>query len=204
VSETATYSGRLSLQTAGDLCVASGVLGVVAGVLTLVYPKEVDKDVWSYPFGFKVGVAMGVVLAIVHLMTLAGVRGLQLTRRGRGGAAERLGLAVVLAGFLMLTVCEVIGGLIGRSDIEDTGVLVVGSAFGVASLLVAGGSIAAAVVMRRGRRSEAARWLLASAIVMIVVVTPANVSGDLVLRMVALMLWSSCFVPLGLAVRMLT
>jgi hypothetical protein len=137
------------------------------------------------------------------LGVLAGVRGLQLTRGGHGGATARVGLAIAVAGFAMLAVCEVVGGLVGRADTEDTSAVLVGSAFGIASLLVAGGSITAAVAMRRGPQSPAGGWLLASAVVMIVLVTPANVSGDLVLRMVALMLWSACFVPLGLAVRRL-
>ena len=57
--------------------------------------------------------------------------------------------------------------------------------------------------MRGGRAAAAAPWLFTSGIAMIVVVTPANISGNQTFRMVALMLWSLCFVGLGLAVRRL-
>ncbi|MGI8653488.1 MAG: hypothetical protein ACR2I7_11910, partial [Geodermatophilaceae bacterium] len=45
------------------------------------------------------------------------------------------------------------------------------------------------------------RWMvLASGVVMILLVTPAIISGDLVLRMLALTLWSLTFIPLGRAI----
>ena len=39
--------------------------------------------------------------------------------------------------------------------------------------------------------------VLASGAVIIVLVTPANISGDLVVRTLALILWSLTFIPLG-------
>jgi hypothetical protein len=188
----------------GLLCAASGALGVVVSVVTLAYPADVEDRYWSYPFGFTAGLLVGVVLAIVHLMTLAGVRGLQLTRADRRSVAERGGLGVVMFGFLLLATLEVAGGLIGRAEIDDVRAVVVSGAFGITSLLIAGGSLAVAFALRRGRESDAVRWLLASAAAMIVLVIPANVSGDLLFRMVTLMVWSLCFVPFGLAVRHLS
>ena len=41
-------------------------------------------------------------------------------------------------------------------------------------------------------------WMvLASGAVIILLVTPANISGDLVVRTLALILWSLTFIPLG-------
>jgi hypothetical protein len=186
----------------GDVCCASGVLGVLAGVVTLTYPAVVPDDRWSYPFGFTAGLTMAIGLAVTHLMTGLGVRGLQLLREGRGSRAEVAGLAVALAGFVLLAICEIAGGVIGNAGVDDARAMVVDTAFGVASLLTAAGSGVAAAGVRRGG-SAAARWLLASAVVMVLLVTPANISGNEVLRMVALILWSLCFVPLGAAVRRL-
>jgi hypothetical protein len=39
--------------------------------------------------------------------------------------------------------------------------------------------------------------LLASGLIMLVLVTPANISSDLGLRVAAVMLWSLTFIPLG-------
>jgi hypothetical protein len=186
----------------GDVCCASGVLGLLAGVVTLAYPAAVPDDRWSHPFGFDVGLAMGIGLAVTHLMTGLGVRGLQLVRAGLGSRAEGAGLAVALTGFTLLAVCELAGGAIGKAGVDETRATVVDTAFAVASLLTAVGSVVAVPGVRRGG-SAAARWLLASALVMMLLVTPANISGNEVLRMLSLMLWSLCFVPLGAAVRRL-
>ena len=61
-----------------------------------------------------------------------------------------------------------------------------------------GGLVAGAVIVRTHRWTGAGAWMvLASGAVMLVLVTPANVSGNLVFRTVALILWSLTFVPLG-------
>ncbi len=194
---------RPQLQAMGTACVVSGGLGLVAGVVTLAYPAAVPEEQWSYPFTFAVGLAMGVGLAITHVLTLLGVRALQLTVADEGRRAAQAGLWVALTGFALLAGCELASGLIGRAALEDAGAQGLSSAFGVASLMTAMGSIIAGAVIRRGRAAAAAPWLLASGIAMIVLVTPANISGNPTFRMVALMLWSLCFVGLGLAVRRL-
>jgi hypothetical protein len=83
---------------------------------------------------------------------------------------------------------------------------VVGAMFGVALLLVAFGSIAAGISIVRSQRAVAVDahghatigWLvLASGVALIVLVTPANISGDLVFRMVALTAWSALFIGFG-------
>jgi hypothetical protein len=194
---------RPAVSVMGGLCRASGVLGVLAGAVTLAYPAAVTQDRWSYPFGYSAGLLMGIGLAATHVMTGLGVRGLMLIRAGVGAATERVALAASTTGFLLLAICEIAGGLIGRAATEDARAVIVDSAFGVASMLTAAGAVVAAAGLRRAPEPGAAHWLLASAVVMTLLVTPANMSGNEVARMVTLIVWSLCFVPLGSSVRRL-
>jgi hypothetical protein len=54
------------------------------------------------------------------------------------------------------------------------------------------------VIVRAGVWRGVGRWMvLASGLVLVLLVTPANISGNPVFRMVALALWSATFIPLG-------
>jgi hypothetical protein len=189
----------------GLACAASGVLGVALGGITLGWTPAVDDKVWSYPFPYGAGLAIGVVLTITHALTFGGfvaVRSLTESIVGRiaGYAA--------LAGFALLAVSETVGGLIGRQATDSAAASVVSGMFGIASLLVAVGCIVAGGAIVRMQRvthvgaggpstRALGRLVLASGLVLLVVVTPANVSGDLTFRMASLMAWSALFVPLG-------
>lgn len=177
--------------TPGLICAASGALGIALGALTLAWPRAVSDDVWSYPFSFATGVAIGVILAVVHLMTLAGyvwVRTLP-TRRIVTAA-----LCTAACGFVLLAGAEIAGGVIGRQRSESSAASAVDAAFGISSLLVAAGSIALGVVLVR---ATAGRLIGLSGIVLLAAVTPANFTDSLGLQMSALMVWSACFVALG-------
>jgi hypothetical protein len=161
--------------------------------------------VWSYPFSFGVGLAVGFVLAAVHLMTLGGYVAVRWLSRTRAGGA---GAYVAMAGCALLAVSETAGGVIGRDQTSSSAADVVSAMFGVASLLVAVGSIVTGAAVVRRQRATATPldegnlagigWLvLASGVTLLVVVTPANFSGDLVFRMVSLMAWSAIFVGVG-------
>ena len=191
------------LQGSGTACVASGLLGLAVGVFTLSYPEAVADDVWSYPFPYGVGLALGLVLAATHLLTLAGFDGARVAQDRQSGQGVGLALWLALAGFALLAACEVASGFIGNK-LTDSGVAtIVGSAFGVASLLIAVGSVWSGVALLRRRAwSPSGAWAMtASGVVMILLVTPANISGNLDLRTLALMVWSAWFIPLGLSVR---
>ena len=192
----------VSLRQWGLACAASGVLGVAVGVLTIAYPAAVGDDRWSYPFPFALGLIVGLLLAVIHVLTLAGFAG---TRAAHAPAATRgatTALTIAIVGYGLLAVCEVASGFIGRSDIESTTAGIVGSGFGLASLLIAVGSVWAGVLLLRLQPTfrMGSRAILASGLIMIFLVTPANISGDLTARTLALILWSICFIPLGMDV----
>jgi hypothetical protein len=194
-----TSTARLPLQRLGTACLASGVLGVIIGALTLAYPADVPDDQWSYPFPVGVGVVLGVVLGVTHLLTLAGYVGVLAVDPHAGRRAAVAALWVAIAGLAGLAVCEVASGAIGGESTDSTAANVLGSLFGLTSLLIGVGSIVAGVaVVRAGRWTGMARWaLLASGLILVVLVTPANISGNRYLIYPALMLWSLTFVPLG-------
>ncbi len=57
---------------------------------------------------------------------------------------------------------------------------------------------AGVVIVREKVWTGLGAWMvLASGAVIILLVTPANISGDLVVRTLALILWSLTFIPLG-------
>lgn len=98
-----------------------------------------------------------------------------------------------------MSIAELLSGAIGARDVDSVSATWVGTVFGVASLMTAlGGLVAGAVIVRTHRWTGTGAWMvLASGAVMLVLVTPANVTGNLVFRTVALILWSLTFVPLG-------
>lgn len=186
----------------GLACTVSGVLGVLAGGLNLAYPPAVPEDQWSYPFPASVQWALSIILAVTHALTLAGFLGLLVADPHRRNRAAVIGIWIAAVGYAGLTICEVLSGAIGAESNSSSLAVNVGSAFGVASLLTAFGSVIAGVVIVRTRAWHGlGRWMvLSSGVIMVVLVTPANISGDLVFRTVALTLWSLTFIPLGRAI----
>ncbi len=75
-------------------------------------------------------------------------------------------------------------------------------AFGITSLVFAVGAIVGGLAIVRADVWQGP-WtgvVLATGVVIIVLVTPANISGSLLFRQSALLIWSSLFIPLGVDV----
>lgn len=191
-------------RAAGLGCALSGIAGVVIGGITIFavsHPAAVPSDQWSYPFDVSTQWALGVALAVTHLLTLAGFVGvLAAGPQGRSRAATA-GLWAAVVGYAVLAVAEVLSGGIGSVTNDSPSADAVSNVFAVASLLVSVGSIVAGVVIVRrcGWRDVGWSMVLWSGVALVVLVTPANIVGDPVLRMVALMVWSLTFLPLGRA-----
>jgi hypothetical protein len=195
---TATVSDS-RLRIYGAACAASGVMGVIAGLVTLLYDPAVPSDQWSYPFSTTTQWLVSIGLAITHALTALGFLGVLRARPYGEHRAAAATLRIAVAGFVLLSIAEVLSGAIGARDLDSTSATWVGTVFGVASLMTAvGGLVAGAVIVRTRRWTGTSAWMvLASGVVMLVLVTPANVSGDQVFRTIALVLWSLTFVPLG-------
>jgi hypothetical protein len=201
VSDTLTSGSSTSsrLSTYGAAAVASGVLGIVVGLVTIAWPHDVSVDQWSYPFPVGMQWVVSLVLVMAHLLSGAGFVGVLAANPYRSRRAARVALQVVVAGFVLLALAEFLSGAIGGSDVDSTAAIWVGTLFGIASLMTALGSIWAGVVIVREKvwTGLGAWMVLASGGVIILLVTPANISGDLVVRTLALILWSLTFIPLG-------
>jgi hypothetical protein len=199
-SVSGTTTSRLPAY--GAACVASGVLGLVAGAVTLLYDPAVPSDQWSYPFSTSVQWVVSVGLALTHVLSALGFAGVLLARPHGDSRAASVTLRIAVVGFWLLALAELLSGAIGGEDVDSSAAPWVGTLFGVASLLTAlGGVVAGIVIVRAGRWRGPGAWMvLASGVVMIVLVTPANIAGDLVLRTLALIVWSLTFIPLGRSV----
>ena len=187
------------LRTYGAACAASGVLGVVAGLITVLYDPAVPSDQWSYPFTTTTQWAVSVGLAITHVLTAVGFIGVLRARPYGESRAAGVTLCIAVAGFVLLSIAELLSGAIGGRDLDSTSATWVSTVFGVASLMTAvGGLVSGAVIVRTHRWAGIGAWMvLASGAVMLLLVTPANISGDLGFRTAALILWSLTFVALG-------
>jgi hypothetical protein len=199
-TSTATESfSKSRLSTYGAACIASGVLGVIAGLVTLLYDPVVSTDQWSYPFSTTMQWIVCVGLAVTHALTAWGFVGVILARAYGESRAAAVTLRIAVAGFVVLTIAELLSGAIGGEDLDSTSAGWVGTVFGLGSLMTAiGGLVAGTVIVRTRRWTGVGAWMvLASGAVMVLLVIPAIMSGDVVLRTTALMLWSLTFVPLG-------
>ncbi|MCW2759220.1 MAG: hypothetical protein JWO46_2966 [Nocardioidaceae bacterium] len=197
-----TLSSSLRLGPLGAACTASGVLGVATALATVLWSPAVPDTQWSYPFPLGVQWVVSLVLAVTHLLTAAGFLGVLAARPYGASHAASVALRVAVVGLVLLSVAEILSGAIGRSDVDSSAAGVVGSVFGVASLLNALGAVVAGVVIvRAGRWQGLGAWMvLASGLVLILLVTPANLAGSETFRTIALTLWSLTFIPLGLSV----
>jgi hypothetical protein len=200
-SQTSTTPGTASdrLPAYGAACALSGVLGLVAGVVTLLYDPAVSNDQWSYPFSTSAQWVLSIGLAITHVLSALGFAGVLLARPYGGSRAAAVTLRIAVAGFGLLAVAEVLSGAIGGEDVDSSAAGWVGTVFGVASLMTAlGGLVAGTVIVRAGQWNGLGAWMvLASGIAMVFLVTPANIDGDESLRTAALVIWSLTLIPLG-------
>jgi hypothetical protein len=187
------------LRNYGAACVTSGVMGVIAGLVTLMYDPVVSVDQWSYPFSTATQWVVSIGLAVTHALTALGFLGVLIARPYGDHRAAAVTLRIAVAGFVLLSIAEVLSGAIGARDLDSTSAMWVGTVFGLASLMTAlGGLVAGTVIVRTGRWTGVGAWMvLASGALMLLLVTPANVMGDQVFRTIALIVWSLTFVPLG-------
>lgn len=188
------------LRPLGRVCTASGLIGIAVAVLTAVYPAAVPSTQWSFPFSAAVQWPVGLVLALTHVLTVAGFLGVLAIDPHRGSRVATAGLRVAVVGLAVLAGCELASAAIGGQSNTSGAAEALSAAFGVSSLLVAAGSIAAGVVIARQRWGGPARWALLASGIILVLVTPAQIIGDLDVTMVALGLWSLALVLLGRAI----
>ncbi|HEX6198584.1 MAG TPA: hypothetical protein VFZ37_21955 [Jiangellaceae bacterium] len=201
-SATTRAQAPADVRRLGLACATSGVLMLGVSAFTAFPPDGVPDDQWSYPQTPSQLLAISFVLAIAHVLSAAGFLGAKRLGVAGEGRAWQLGFAGATAGLIALAFCELLSGLIAEQPLDSDEAAIVGTLFGVSSLLFAAGAITAGIgILRANRWSGWERWLvLATGVVIVVLVTPANATGALMFRWVALALWSVLFIPLGLQV----
>lgn len=135
---------------------------VVGGLLTAIFAAislsaqastSVSDELWSYPWSGGTFVVIALLYSILHVLVIVGLLGLRRSGMAGPGRAAAVGLAVAAAGTALLLVGELASIPIRDHNVDDTSSVVVGSAFGLGSLLSAIGLILA------GRATlQAGRW----------------------------------------------
>jgi hypothetical protein len=186
----------------GLACAASGVLMVLLAIPIGMHIGDAPENQWSYPQSAGVFLVEAVLLAVAHLLSAAGFVGaLRLDAEG-GSVAGRAGLWAAVAGLVGLSAAEIASGLIGE-ETDDSGIATaVSTAFGLTSLIFAVGAIVGGIAIVRADVWQGPwKWVvLATGVAIIVLVTPGNISGSLLFRQTALLIWSALFIPLGVDV----
>lgn len=185
---------------AGDLTLAAGVLGAVAGVALAVWPREVAPDQFSYPLGTASFVAFQLFFAVHHLGLLVGILALGSLNRM---VATRAGIGLAAAGMLALIAMEAAVAFLGLgiTATSERG-QVLGALYGVASLMIGVGLIVAGVGLARQRVFDGIwRYLpLALGVWVFVPMVPA-LFAPMVWGRLAIVRWMVLFAVLGMQLR---
>lgn len=177
--------------------IASGVLGSGVGLATLAFlGSSVPEGVWNHPVPGAVHVAFAALLVVVHLLSAHGFLGLSRVEGATRGV--RVAALVGAGSQLLLSACEVASGTLAGVAMTSGAATAVGSGFGVASVVYAVATLIGGVALAQRRLLPGANWsVAASGAILLLLVTPANIAGATVLRIVALTLWSLVFVWMG-------
>jgi hypothetical protein len=179
----------------------AGVIGTVGGALTagfgllvvaVVRPaSDVPDDRWSAPWSSTALVPVSIVYAALHLLVLVGVLGVARSGVAGTGRATRTGTAVATAGLVAFAVAELASIPVRDRRLDDTGAVVVGTLFGVATVLTAVGMLVLGVATVRAHRWHGWRravplatgvWLL---VLSVLAMTPALAAGVTVYGLLA-------------------
>lgn len=188
---------------AGTLTLAAGLLGVASGVALAAWPREVAPEQFSYPLGSTSHVAFQLFFTVHHLGLLAGILALGWLAGPSATRATRIGLAVAAAGMVGLTVMEAVVARAGLGiTVDSERGQVLGSLYGVASLMIGLGLVVAGVgLARRPVLAGRARWLpLALGVWVFVPMLPA-LFAPMVWGRAAIIGWMLLFTALGLELR---
>ncbi|WP_299305388.1 hypothetical protein [uncultured Brachybacterium sp.] len=188
---------------AGDLTLAAGVLGAVAGVALAVWPREVAPDQFSYPLGTASFVAFQLFFAVHHLGLLVGILALGSLNRMVATRATRAGIGLAAAGMVALIAMEAAVAFLGLgiTATSERG-QVLGALYGVASLMIGVGLIVAGVGLARQRVFDGIwRYLpLALGVWVFVPMVPA-LFAPMVWGRLAIVRWMVLFAVLGMQLR---
>ncbi len=183
----------------GWICVAGAAIGVASGLYTAFVSPQVDTGRYSYPYATTGFVVSQLVFALNHVMVLAGIVALARVAPA-SGRSWRAGIRITVAGLVLLTSCELWGLAYAHAALTATGPNVLGTAYGVATVLVGVGLILAGVAVVRERQWHGWRRLtvLIGGIAVFVIVIP-GVFGPFLAGRLAITAWMIFWAALGAA-----
>jgi hypothetical protein len=198
INTTATRSDFV--RTAGRLCLAGAIIGVIGGLVTAFISPAVAPDRYSYPYSPTGYVLAELTFILNHVLLLVGVLGVARAGAAGRGRLGRVGLWTSAVGLMALTLCEVGSAALANSAIPTPRTDALGAGYGVASILTGVGLILAGVAVVRTRHWTGwARYIvLICGIAVFVIVIPGIASTFLAGRLV-LVAWMLMFATLGLA-----
>ena len=186
------------IRTFGRLCLWAGILGAVSGVYLAVVPPAVGPERFSYPLDTTGHQAIQLWFAVQHLGLILGLAALPAS--GALGAARygRYGLAVALAGLVVLTGAELWAIALAGAAMDSPQLVPLNAAYGIASTLAGAGLVAAGIAaVRSGGWSGWPRYLpLALGVWVFVPMFPAMM-GPFVAARLAITGWMLLFAFLG-------
>ena len=191
------YGRRMSISTAPALPVptieatrrlaltglAGASLTTIGGVVVqaIVQPSStVSEKMWSYPWTSSALVAVSIVQALLHVLVLAGV--VALARSGVAGPTRiaRAGLAIAVAGTVLLAAGELASIPARHARDTATGATAVGVVFGLAVLLSAVGFLLVGLqTLRAGQWRDWRRFTPLATGIWCVALLGVNVSNAL-------------------------
>ncbi len=86
------------MRVLGIVTIAASLIGAACAVLIIVFPAQVSKDRYSYPFDAATYAATQSFFAVHHLGIIAGLFGLVMLAWPSATRLTRVGLVVSIAG----------------------------------------------------------------------------------------------------------
>jgi hypothetical protein len=188
------------LRTAGWLCTAGALIGVAGGLVLIMVSPAVASDRYSYPLTPDGHRLVQVAFVLNHALLLVGVLGL--ARAGATGTRQlgRIGVAVAVAGWAMLSLCEIGAFLLAESASPSARASQLDIGYGVSTIAIGLGLVlAGAAVLRERRWTGWARYIvLASGVAVFLIVIPGIAASSVAGRLV-LVTWMLIWVGVGVA-----
>lgn len=188
-------------KSASRMLILTGVLSMIIGLFTLVYPPSIDDSLWGYPFHFVPHVAVSILLVIAHMLKAYGFVGL--SRFDGTSKLTRWSLIVAALGFTFVAVCEAISATFFGAPIDSHEAINLNNGYGIGSMLFAIPSMIAGVgIIRKRVLFGFSRWsVFFSGAFMIFLVTPALFMGRSWPAYLALTVWSLFYLWIGVAMN---
>jgi hypothetical protein len=145
---------RQQVRRAGALCLSGGLLGVGAGIVTLLWSPQVPEERFSYPFDEFWFVIAELVYAFQHVLLVAGGVALLWLPAVRASRTARIATRVAVAGLVLLVIAELSALSLYDAAIDSTLTTVITSLFTLPILFIGVGLTVAGIALLRRRVAD--------------------------------------------------